>query len=97
MPLGGSGKVGKILLARVERIRKTRRYCDDPLGRFFFFFNIPGAIDETLGNYSGNRNLEIGFSFFCLICSRNSFYWKNSALMPFEQNLITKKDPSLFK
>lgn len=61
MPLGGSGKVGMILLARVERVRKTRKLCGDLLGRYF---HIPGISDENLGRYCGNRSLEIGFSFF---------------------------------
>lgn len=61
MPLGGSGKVGKILLARVERIRKTRKLCGDLLGKYF---HISGISDESLGSYCGNRSLEIEFSFF---------------------------------
>lgn len=60
MPLGGSGKVGTILLARVERVRKTRKLCGDLLGRYF---HIPGISDDSLGRYCGNRILEIGFSF----------------------------------
>ena len=61
MPLGGSGKVGKILLARVERIRKTRKLCDLLVGRYLRILEVN---DESLGSYCGNRSLEIEYSFF---------------------------------
>lgn len=39
--------VSRILLARVERIRKTRKWYGDLLGRCFY---TPGASDESLGS-----------------------------------------------